>query len=140
MWVIIGIVGVLGIVMIGGILGDAPGRNEIKELTFSDVKFKNLNDGKFIGEYQGIRSHNRDTKVEVTVSEGEIADIKILKGAVDKDGKPLKLTGGRSIVDLFNNALKSEALEVDVISGATITSKSHLKALENALIQAQPEK
>lgn len=139
MWIIV-VVAILGVAMLGGILADAPGRNEIKELTFPNLKFKNLRDGTFVGEYKGTKSHFRDAKVEITVLEGEISDIKILKGAMDKDGKPLKLTGGRSVDDLFNNAIQSQTLEVDVVSGATITSKAHLKALENALEQAQPEK
>jgi len=56
---------------------------------------------------------------------------------VDKEGKPAKLTGGQSIADLFGDAIKSQTLQVDVISGATLTYKTHLKALENALEQAQ---
>ncbi len=140
MWIIIIVVAILGVAALGGILGDAPGRNEIKDLTFSDVEFKNLRDGTFVGEYKGTKSHLRDTKVEITVSEGEITDIKILKGAVDEGGKPAKLTGGRGVDDLFRNAVQSQTLEVDVISGATITSKAHLKALEKALEQAQPIK
>lgn len=137
MWIII-IVAIIGVAALGGIFADAPGRNEIKVLNFSDVKFKNLRDGTFIGEYKGAKSHFRDTKVEITVSKGEISDIKILKGALNKDGEPVKLTGGHSVDDLFNNAVQSQTLKVDVISGATVTSKAHLKALENALEQAQP--
>jgi uncharacterized protein with FMN-binding domain len=33
--------------------------------------------------------------------------------------------------------LSSQSLQVDVISGATLTSKTHLKALEDALKKAQ---
>ncbi|HHV58206.1 MAG TPA: FMN-binding protein, partial [Firmicutes bacterium] len=33
--------------------------------------------------------------------------------------------------------IKSQSLQVDVISGATLTSKAHLKAVENALEQAE---
>lgn len=50
----------------------------------------------------------------------------------------MDLKGGLGIDDLFNKAIQSETLGVDVISGATVTSKSHLKALEDALMQAQP--
>jgi uncharacterized protein with FMN-binding domain len=56
---------------------------------------------------------------------------------VDKEGKPVKLAGGQSIADLFGNAIKAQTLDVDVISGATLTCKAHIKALENALEQAQ---
>ncbi|QAT63508.1 FMN-binding protein [Acidilutibacter cellobiosedens] len=38
---------------------------------------------------------------------------------------------------MFDNVVKSQTLQVDVINGATLTSKVHLKALENALKQAQ---
>jgi uncharacterized protein with FMN-binding domain len=138
MWIVILIiVVVIAAGALGGILADAPGRREIAEFSFPLIDFKNLRNGTYVGEYKGTKSHSRDTKVEVTISRGEISDVKILKGAVDKEGKPAKLTGGRSIDDLFSNVIKSQTLQVDVISGATLTSKTHLRALENALEQAQ---
>lgn len=138
MWIVLLIlIAVIGVGVLGGLLADAPGRREAGKLSFSDVKFKNLKDGTYIGEFKGEKSHLRDTKVEVTISDGEISDIKILKGAVDKDGKPVELTGRQNIDNLFNDAIQSQTLQVDVISGATLTSKTHLKALENALEQAQ---
>lgn len=138
MWITITIIaGVIVVGMLGGILADAPGRKEIMDMTISDVDFSNLKDGTYIGEYHGTKSHSRDTKVEVVVSGGKITDVKILKGALNKEGKPAELTGGLSVNDIFNNVVKSQTLQVDVISGATITSKTHLKALENALEQAE---
>jgi uncharacterized protein with FMN-binding domain len=56
---------------------------------------------------------------------------------LDKEGNSAELTGGLSIDDMFDNVVKSQTLQVDVINGATLTSKVHLKALENALKQAQ---
>jgi len=137
MWIVIIIVGVIVVGLLGGIIADGPGRREIAGLSIAPGNFKNLRDGTYVGEFNGSKSHMRDTKVEVTVSGGEVSDIKIIKGAVDKDGKPVKLSGGRTIEDLFNRAVESQTLQVDTISGATLTSKSHLKALENALKQAQ---
>lgn len=137
MWIVMLII---AIVIVGGILGgilaDASRRNEIRALSIMPVDFKSLQDGTYVGKYTGAKSHMSDTKVEVTISEGEISDIKVLKGALDKEGNPVKLTGGRSIDDLFNQVIEAETLQVDVISGATLTSKTHLKALENALKQA----
>lgn len=123
----------------GGILFTAPGRRELAELKINDVSFKNLHDGTYIGEYTGTKDHFRDTKVQVTISGGEITDIKILKGSVDKEGKVVELKNGMSIDNLFDNAVKEQSLQVDVISGATLTSKAHLKALENALEKASKE-
>lgn len=139
-WIIVAIVlGVTIIAAAGGFLADAPGRNEIQALVIQDVDFKNLRDGTYLGEYTGTKSHSRDTKIEVTISGGEITTVRILKGALDKEGKPAELTGGLSIDDLFSNAIEAKTLQVDAISGATLTSKAHLKALENALKQAQGE-
>lgn len=135
--VVLILVVVVGIGLLGGVLADGPGRREAGELVFSEVKFKNLVDGTYIGEFKGEKSHLRDAKVEMMISSGEIADITILKGAVDQEGKATELRNGRDIDDLFNDAIKAQTLQVDVISGATLTSKAHLKALENALTQAQ---
>lgn len=135
--VVLIVIAVVGIGLLGGFLADAPSRQEAGKLSFSDVKFKNLIDGTYIGEFKGEKSHLRDASVEVMISGGEVADITILKGAVDKEGKPTELRAGRDIDDLFNDAIQSQTLQVDVISGATLTSKTHLKALENALEQAQ---
>jgi uncharacterized protein with FMN-binding domain len=44
-----------------------------------------------------------------------------------------------TIEDLFKRVIDSDSLQVDAISGATLTSKAHLKALENALKQSQKE-
>jgi uncharacterized protein with FMN-binding domain len=137
-WIVILIVvAVIAVGLGGGILLSAPGRREVQDLTIDDVDFGSLRDGSYVGEYTGTKDHFRDTQVEVTISGGKISDIKILKGALDKDGNPSELTGGRSIGDLFDAVVKSQTLHVDVISGATLTSKTHLKALENALEQAE---
>ncbi|MDU1321646.1 MAG: FMN-binding protein [Clostridium botulinum] len=131
------ILGVIAVVLVGGILSSASGRREVQELTIDAVDFKKLRDGTYMGEYSGTKDHSRDTKVQVIISEDKISDIKILKGALDKEGKPAELAGGLSIGDLFDNVIKSQSLQVDAISGATLTSKVHLKALENALEQSQ---
>jgi len=138
MWIIILIIiVVLAAVIGGGILVTEPGRREIKDLVITDVDFKELHDGTYVGEYIGTKDHLRDTIVQVKISSEKISEIKILKGAINKEGQPSELTGGLSIGNLFDNVIKSQSLEVDVISGATLTSKTHLKALEKALEQAQ---
>lgn len=138
MWIfILIIVGVLVAVIVGGILSTAPGRREIMDLTINNIDFKKLRDGTYEGEYIGTKDHFRDTKVQVTISSGKITDIIILKGAINKNGQPSELTGGLKIEDMYNKVIESNSLQVDVISGATLTSKTHLKALENALKKAE---
>jgi uncharacterized protein with FMN-binding domain len=40
---------------------------------------------------------------------------------------------------LYDRVIQAQSLQVDTISGATLTSKAYLQAVENALIQAQHE-
>lgn len=126
---------VLGTMIV--ILTDAPGRKELQALTIGDIDFTRLRDGTYMGEYIGTEGSSRNAAVEVTILNGGIKKIAILKGALDSEGNTVELAGGMTIDDLFQRVLESESLQVDAISGATLTSKAHLKALENALKQAQ---
>lgn len=131
------LLGIIVTVLAGGFLLDAPSRREAADLVINDVNFSNLKDGVYTGEWAGEKSHMRDTKLKVTITGGNIADITILKGAVDKEGKPAEMNGGKTMDSLFNQVKTTRSLQVDVISGATLTSKTHLKALENALELAE---
>ncbi len=73
----------------------------------------------------------------MVVEKGNVKTITILKGAITPEGTLVKIRNGQSIEDLYQKVLDQKRLDVDVISGATITSKTHLKALEQALLQAQ---
>ncbi|GAB6086991.1 FMN-binding protein [Alkaliphilus crotonatoxidans] len=124
-------VGVLGSMI--ALLTDTPERQELQMLTIGNVDFNKLQDGTYVGEYNGTKGNSRDVTVEVTIFGGEITDIKILKGALDSDGNPVEVTDGMTMDDLLQRVIRSKSLQVDAISGATLTSKAHLKALENAL-------
>ena len=138
MWGILLIVMVvIALALVVGILADGSSRREVLGLTYVPIDFNNLQDGVYVGGYQGNKSHLRDAEVEVTVQDGLVSGVTIRKGAIDKNGMPVKLTGKRSIDEVFATVLQEKTLDVDVISGATITTKAHLKALEQALVQAQ---
>lgn len=131
---------VTGVAILGTLiafLADAPERQELQALTIGNVDFTRLRDGIYAGEYAGTKGSSRNATVQVTVSDAKITKIIVLKGALDSNGKPVKLTGEMTINDLFQKVLETESLQVDTISGATLTSKAHLKALEFALKQAQ---
>lgn len=83
------IVGMITLILVGGILASAPGRREIQNLVINSVNFNNLRDGTYVGEYKGTKDSFRNTQVEVTILGGKISNIKILKGALDKDGLPI---------------------------------------------------
>jgi uncharacterized protein with FMN-binding domain len=38
---------------------------------------------------------------------------------------------------VISDIIKSQSLEVDIVSGATVTTRAYLKAVENALARAK---
>lgn len=113
----------------GALIFTSGERQEGKSLPITDVDFKQLNDGTYIGEYEGGMNKWRANKVQVTVSSGKVSDIKILE---HKEKATPEITD-----KLYDRVIKSQSLQVDTISGATITSKAYLKSVENALTKAQ---
>ncbi len=78
------------------------------------------------GEYEGEYSISPvSVKVKVIVGEEKYKKIDILKHE-NGLGKP-----GEEVVD---KVLEHQSLDVDTISGATVSSKCILKAIENSLI------
>lgn len=118
---------------------DAPSREELKSLSFQQIDFNSLHDGTYTGSFTGTKGSLRDATVEVTIVDGSVSDVRVLKGAVDDEGNPQELGSGLTANDLFGSVLEQKTLQVDGISGATLTCNAHLKALENALLQAQSE-
>lgn len=131
------IAAVLVLGLSAGLLADAPARRELADLIIGNVDFAHLKDGSYIGQYCGKTNQLRDVTLEVTISDGKITCIDIIKGALDKYANPAKLSGDLTMDDVFQNVIQSQSLQVDAVSGATLTTKAHLKALENALLQAQ---
>jgi uncharacterized protein with FMN-binding domain len=109
----------------GGLLFTAGERREAKNLPIAAVNFKQLQDGTYVGEYQGGMYKWRANRVQVTVSSSKVTDIKILE---QTEKRPSELTD-----ELFGRVIRSQSLQVDTISGATLTSKAYLKGVENAL-------
>ncbi|MEM5771066.1 MAG: FMN-binding protein [Bacillota bacterium] len=138
MWITISVIaGVIVIALGAAMLATEPGRREALGLTVGAVDFNRLRDGVYTGEYQGTKDHLRDAAVQVTVSSGAVTEIKVIGGALANEKQTTEVRNGQTINDLFERVIASDSLQVDVISGATITSKVHLKAVENALVQAE---
>jgi len=71
----------------------------------------------------------RENEIQVTVENGQVTSIQVLK---NKENRPKEFTD-----KLFNRVIESQSLQVDVITGATLTSKAYLQGAENALKKAQ---
>ena len=87
----------------------------------SDVDLSAIPDGQYIGEYSIFPVY---AKVAVTVKKHNFVEINILK---HDNGFG---SGAESIKE---NIEKEQSLNVDTISGATVSSKCILKAVENAI-------
>ena len=93
----------------------------IKELTINNVDLSKIPDGKYIGSYD---VNFISAKVSVTVKNHKIENIDLLEHKTDR-GKPAEV--------IPSMVVKAQSLQVDTISGATNSSKTILKAIENAL-------
>lgn len=95
--------------------------NRANNLLIQTPALSEIADGKYIGEYSVLPV---SVKVEVTVERYQITDVDILRHE-NGLGSPAE----RVIDDVIQN----QSLDVDAISGATVSSKCILKAIENAL-------
>jgi uncharacterized protein with FMN-binding domain len=105
---------------------------EARSLPLDAVDFSKLNDGVYHGAYAGGMYKWRVNECDVTVTDGKVTGIQL---AVSQD------PGGENTQHqaLYDRVIEAQSLQVDTISGATLTSKAYLQAVENALVQAQHE-
>ena len=132
-WVIaLTIVAVLGIA--GGIGWSKLSKEhrEARSLPLDAVDFGRLSDGTYHGAYEGGMYKWRANECQVAVSSGRVTDIQLVDSQ-DPGGENTQHEG------LFDRVIQAQSLQVDTISGATLTSKAYLQCVENALIQAQHE-
>ena len=135
--IILSIIGGVVLLLAAMVIATTPGRDELKNLVVADVDFGNLQDGVYTGAYRGTKDSFRNAAVEVTVESGAVKKIKVTEGALAGDKQETKIGKGQTIKNLFDEIIENQSLQVDVVSGATLTSKAHLNAVENALKQAE---
>ena len=105
---------------------------EARSLPLNAVDFSELNDGSYHGAYEGGMYGWRANECDVTVTNGRVTEIQL--AATEDPGA--KNTDSKMIYD---RVIQAQSLQVDTISGATLTSKAYLQAVENALVQALHE-
>jgi len=88
-----------------------------------------LVDGSYHGVYEGGMYKWRENEVQVIIESGKISEITLLSS---KENRPPEFTE-----ELFNRVIEEQSLQVDVISGATLTSRAFLRSIDNALIKAE---
>ncbi|MBU3112552.1 FMN-binding protein [Clostridium lacusfryxellense] len=91
------------------------------EMKIGSVDLSKVADGKYLGSCDVVYV---GATVSVTVKDSKIIDIVLVKHKTDK-GKP-----GEAVTA---EVIKEQSLQVDMITGATNSSKVILKSIENAL-------
>ena len=95
---------------------------ELMAMPMQKIDLSKLSDGNYKGAYSVFPV---DVEVTVELSAHEIVNITIDKH-VNGKGKPAEV--------IVNSVMEQQSLEVDMISGATYSSKVILKAIEDALL------
>jgi uncharacterized protein with FMN-binding domain len=93
-----------------------------KNMIINPIDVSQLKDGVYKGKYNGGRWSNQ---VNVTMKNKKVTQIAIVKSVVFEKPEVSR--------ELINKVIKKQNTNVDVISGATVTSKAYLKSIENAL-------
>lgn len=116
-WILIGVLAVF-ILLLGTMILSLPKPQRVSDSRFD---LKSLADGVYQGECDnGLVFAN----VEVEVQNHSIAKITILE---HRNGM------GQAAETIINSVTENQSVEVDAISGATLSSQTILKAIENAL-------
>ena len=119
--IILIIVGAIVVIILGFTGWAAIDVIRYNELVIKDVDLQNIPDGVYEGSFKGGRFSN---SVEVTVKDHRIVDIKGLKA----------FTGIQDIHHrIYAEVMEEQSLQMDAVSGATVTTLTTLKAIENAL-------
>ena len=103
---------------------------QARSLPLNAIDFGKLKDGTYRGAYEGGMYKWRANECQVTVSSGQVTGIQLVDSS-DPGGKNTQHEA------LYDRVIQAQSLQVDTISGATLTSKAYLQAVENALKQAQ---
>ncbi len=119
------------VVFIGGILAVLGAKAYIEanletlaDQAISNVDFSKAEDGVYVGSYNAFPVA---AEVEVTISNHQISKIELIK---HNNGQ------GSTAEVIPDKVVEAQTLEVDIVSGATYSSKVILKAIEDALKQA----
>lgn len=110
--------------------------NEANNVTLSEIDFSKLKSGEYLGYYAGGMYGWRENECKVvidSIGKGSsiVSKIELIRSVEDRPNSFFE--------ELYNRVIEKQSLQVDVISGATLTSKAHFKAIEDALLKSEQE-
>lgn len=98
------------------------GMEEAKAIQVKSINLNTIEDGEYIGSFDLTRWSN---EIKVTIKDHKIIDLEVVDDVLFKMDEITKA--------LFERVIQNQSLDVDIETGATVTSHSYLKAIENAL-------
>lgn len=122
------VLGVVAVIVVGAVIAVNLLQNDlvkqVSEITIADVDLAKVPDGTYDGKYKVFPVA---VEVRVSVENHRITGIDLVKHD-NGQGKPAGVIPGK--------VTEAQSLNVDIVSGATYSSKVILKAIENALAGA----
>ncbi len=119
--------GICGLLIVLGILLSVTGcrlgeyRDRVAAIEITGIDLTKIPDGRYLGSSDAILVA---AQVEVVVENHEIVSIRLLKH---------KQQRGERAESILPRVIEKQSLEVDVVTGATSSSKVILEAIQNAL-------
>lgn len=98
---------------------------QLENLPISEVDLMELEDGSYTGSYKVFPV---SAEVQITMNNHKIKEIELIE---HKNGQ------GAAAEVIPEKVVEAQTLDVDIVSGATYSSKVILKAIENALNSAR---
>jgi len=98
------------------------GKSQTMATPLDGVSLESVSDGAYEGSYSGFRWSNT---VSVMVKDHQIIDVVQIK--------PQAITKGDTIDTLIARVIAAQDTDIDVVTGATVSSKAFLSAVEDAL-------
>ncbi|MFT9493551.1 FMN-binding protein [Anaerosolibacter sp.] len=120
--IVVSILVIFVLVAAGGMFFLTRGLDTVGSVELEGVDLSSVEDGIYMGQYDVGRWTNQ---VNVTIEDHKIIDIEIVEDVLFPR---TQLTAG-----MISKIIEEQNTNIDGISGATVTSKAYLKAIENAL-------
>lgn len=116
------------LLVIGGMVWLSSNLDTLESVELSHSSFSTLEDGVYIGQCDEGRW---ETSVEVTVVDGALTSIRLVEDVTFPEQGVFE--------QIKREVLERETLDVDAVSGATLTSNAYLTAIDKALKEAGDE-
>lgn len=124
------LIGLIFVVLFGGlyfVIKIEPiirSHKNVLSIEIKNTDINNIEDGIYIGDFKYHKSY---IKTEISIKNGKITKIEILENAKGSHEKDVEQ-------NLVPRVIKKQRTDVDVISGATVSSKALLQSLNNGFI------